>query len=285
MGGISATALKIIGMIAMTIDHIGYFLFPQIEAFRIIGRIAYPIFAYMIAEGCRYTRNKVKYLLSVLGVGCGCSAVSYITEASLYQSILITFACSIALIFALEKAISGSRHLEKVLFGLSAILLTGLYFCLFRIHIIPGLETDYGFYGILTPALIRFGRNKSEKLLALTVGLCLISIGGMPSQLFSLAAVGILAFYNGKRGKARYEMAFLRILSASYCCAVCNFAACAWMIREDEYNNRDAGMAQPSRHFLSQTKSRPCVSRSAFGYAILLSLMVNWLFLCAAAFL
>ena len=37
MGGISATALKIIGMIAMTIDHIGYFLFPQIEAFRIIG--------------------------------------------------------------------------------------------------------------------------------------------------------------------------------------------------------------------------------------------------------
>ena len=153
MGGISATALKIIGMIAMTIDHIGYFLFPQIEAFRIIGRIAYPIFAYMIAEGCRYTRNKVKYLLSVLG------AVSYITEGSLYQSILITFACSIALIFVLEKAISGSRHLEKVLFGLSGILLTGLYFCLFRIHIIPGLETDYGFYGILTPALIRFGRN------------------------------------------------------------------------------------------------------------------------------
>lgn len=97
--------------------------------------------------------------------------------------------------------------------------------------------------------------------------------------------------------KARYEMAFLRILSASYCCSVCNFAACAWMIREDEYNNRDAGMAQPSRHFLfgcctlitiqtpGKTKSRPCVSRSALGYAILLSLMVNWLFLCAAAFL
>ena len=178
-----------------------------------------------------------------------------------------------------------------MLFGLSGILLTGLYFCLFRIHIIPGLETDYGFYGILTPALIRFGRNKSEKLLALTVGLCLISIGGMPSQLFSLAAVGILAFYNGKRGKHGMKWLFYGYYS------VCNFAACAWMIREDEYNNRDAGMAQPSRHFLfgcctliiiqtpGKTKSRPCVSRSAFGYAILLSLMVNWLFLCAAAFL
>lgn len=237
MGGISATALKIIGMIAMTIDHIGYFLFPQIEAFRIIGRIAYPIFAYMIAEGCRYTRNKVKYLLSVLGVGCGCSAVSYITEGSLYQSILITFACSIALIFVLEKAISGSRHLEKVLFGLSGILLTGLYFCLFRIHIIPGLETDYGFYGILTPALIRFGRNKKRE----TACADSWTVSDFDRR-YALAALltcsgGNTCILQRQARKARYEMAFLRILSASYCCSVCNFAACAWMIREDEYEN------------------------------------------------
>ena len=200
--GINATALKIIGMIAMTIDHIGYFLLPQIEAFRMIGRIAYPIFAYMIAEGCRYTRNKAKYLLSVLSVGCVCSVVSYIAERSLYQSIFITFSCSIALIFVLDKATADSnRHLDKHFWGLLAILLTGLYFCLFGVQVIPGLETDYGFYGVLTPVLIRYGRNKNEKLLALTVGLCLIAIGGMPSQSFSLAAVGILAFYDGKRGK------------------------------------------------------------------------------------
>ena len=200
--GINATTLKIIGMIAMTIDHIGYFLLPQIEVFRMIGRIAYPIFAYMITEGCRYTRNKAKYLLSVLSVGCVCSVVSYIAERSLYQSIFITFACSIALIFVLDKAAADSnRHLGKLLWVLLAMLLTLLYFCLFGIQLIPGLETDYGFYGVLTPVLIRYGRNKNEKLLALTVGLCLIAIGGMPSQLFSLAAVGILAFYNGKRGK------------------------------------------------------------------------------------
>ena len=120
MGGISATALKIIGMIAMTIDHIGYFLFPQIEAFRIIGRIAYPIFAYMIAEGCRYTRNKVKYLLSVLGVGCGCSAVSYITEASLYQSILITFC-----VFDCTDFCFGKSNFRQQAFGKSAFRTVG----------------------------------------------------------------------------------------------------------------------------------------------------------------
>lgn len=76
----NATTLKIIGMIAMTIDHIGYFLFPQSVGFRVIGRIAYPIFAYMIAEGCRYTRNKARYFLSIFCIGCVCSLVSYLSE-------------------------------------------------------------------------------------------------------------------------------------------------------------------------------------------------------------
>lgn len=144
-GGMNATTLKIIGMIAMTIDHIGYFLLPKVIGLRIIGRVAYPIFAYMIAEGCRYTKNKVRYFLSVFFTGCGCSLVSYLSEKSLYQSIFITFTCSIV--------------------------------------------------------LIHFGQSKSEKLSALMIGLCFISIGGMSLQIFSLAAVGILAFYNGERGK------------------------------------------------------------------------------------
>lgn len=201
-GAMNATTLKIIGMIAMTIDHMGYFLFPNIAGFRIIGRIAYPIFAYMIAEGCHYTRNKARYFMSVFCIGCSCSLVLYLSEKNLYQSIFITFTCSIALIYALEEVRTDRNLLlKKYSFGLVAMLLTALYVCLFRIKVIPGLETDYGFYGILTPVLIYFGQNKREKLAALMIGLCLISIGGMTLQIFSLAAVGILAFYNGERGK------------------------------------------------------------------------------------
>ena len=56
--GLSNDRLKIIAAAAMLIDHIGAYLLPQVRILRIIGRIAFPIFAFMIAEGCRYTKNK-----------------------------------------------------------------------------------------------------------------------------------------------------------------------------------------------------------------------------------
>ena len=66
--GLTNNKLKIIAMISMLIDHIGVALFPYVEIFRIIGRLAFPIFAYMIAEGCRYTKNRKKYLGIILGM-------------------------------------------------------------------------------------------------------------------------------------------------------------------------------------------------------------------------
>ena len=55
--------LKMLALITMTCDHVGLQLFPDILIFRIIGRLAMPIYAFMIAEGCRHTRNRKKYLL------------------------------------------------------------------------------------------------------------------------------------------------------------------------------------------------------------------------------
>ncbi len=55
--------LKFIAIMAMVIDHAGLFFFPHILAFRIIGRIAFPIFAWLIANGARHTGNKSKYLI------------------------------------------------------------------------------------------------------------------------------------------------------------------------------------------------------------------------------
>ena len=47
----NASIFKIIAMVTMLIDHIGMILFPNIAILRIIGRLAFPIFAYFVAEG------------------------------------------------------------------------------------------------------------------------------------------------------------------------------------------------------------------------------------------
>ena len=64
VGSLSGNQLKIIAAISMTVDHLGFILFPSLIILRIIGRIAFPIFAYMIAEGCRYTKNEKRGKIS-----------------------------------------------------------------------------------------------------------------------------------------------------------------------------------------------------------------------------
>ncbi|HCT65627.1 MAG TPA: hypothetical protein DIC60_10250 [Lachnospiraceae bacterium] len=61
--------LKVIGIVSMTFDHIGMLLFPQIFWFRVVGRIAFPLFAYHIAVGVKYTRSIFKYALRMLIFG------------------------------------------------------------------------------------------------------------------------------------------------------------------------------------------------------------------------
>lgn len=204
----SATALKIIGIVSMTIDHIGFFLFPQNIVLRMIGRLAYPIFAYMIAEGCCHTRNKMRYFCTMLGAACACSAFAYFTEGNLYQSIFTTFSCSVLLIFTLEKAIQSTEKAKKIWWYCLVAAITLLYFGGFQLRLIPGLETDYGFLGIITPVLVWLGQSKAEKLMGLAFGLCLISEELGVIQLYSLAAVVVLMYYNGERGKYSLKWLF-----------------------------------------------------------------------------
>lgn len=54
--------IKLLACIFMLIDHAGKMLFPQIPEMRLIGRLAFPMFAYSIAVGAVYTRDPMKYL-------------------------------------------------------------------------------------------------------------------------------------------------------------------------------------------------------------------------------
>lgn len=61
--------LKFIALATMLIDHIGYLLFPQYIVLRLIGRVSFPIFTYLIAKGAKRTTNPMGYALRLLAFG------------------------------------------------------------------------------------------------------------------------------------------------------------------------------------------------------------------------
>ena len=60
---LSAFDLKLLAMAAMLADHIGYLFFPQALWMRCVGRLAFPIFAFQVAEGWYRTRDRRRYFL------------------------------------------------------------------------------------------------------------------------------------------------------------------------------------------------------------------------------
>jgi len=62
----SAFQIKLLALITMVIDHVGVFLFPDIQLLRMIGRISFPLFAWLIANGAMHTKNINNYLKRLL---------------------------------------------------------------------------------------------------------------------------------------------------------------------------------------------------------------------------
>ncbi len=206
--GFTSNQLKIIAMIAMTFDHVGLQLLPQYPILRVIGRLAMPIYAYMIAEGCRYTHDRKKYFLRLFGLGTLCQVVYFIAMGSLYQCILITFSMSVLVIFTCEW-VKTKGNLSKFAVIVTAIL-SVRFFCDILPALLPNTDysIDYGTCGVFLPILVWLGKNKKQKLLLLTTGLVLLALDYGGVQWFALATVPLLALYNGKRGTAKIGRLF-----------------------------------------------------------------------------
>ena len=98
--GITGNMLKLIAAVSMLIDHMGVIFFPYDAIFRVIGRLAFPIFAFMIAEGCFYTKNRLRYFLGIFLLGTACQLVYFFVSGDTYLNILLTFSCAIPIIYA-----------------------------------------------------------------------------------------------------------------------------------------------------------------------------------------
>ena len=199
--------LKLIASFTMLLDHAGILLFPHVRLFRILGRLAYPIFAYMIAEGCRYTRNKLRYFLLVFGLGAVCQLVYYFFTGDTYLNILLTFSCSILLVYALRAMYQAKTWQKEALWSIVfAAGFLGAY-GLTRI-----LSIDYGFWGIMTPVFASFAFARKmprwASVLLLGAGLVLLAadLGGI--QHYGLLALPLLLLYSGERGKTRMKYFF-----------------------------------------------------------------------------
>ena len=66
--GIPQEGLKFIACLTMLIDHIGAIFFPAVSIYRIIGRISFPLYAFLLAEGVHYAKSPLKYGLRLLFV-------------------------------------------------------------------------------------------------------------------------------------------------------------------------------------------------------------------------
>ena len=204
----NGNTLKIFALILMTIDHIGAYLLPEWNFLRIIGRLSFPIFAFMIAQGCTYTKNRRAYLFKMLLLAFIYQSTLYVVSRSLNMCIIVTFSLSILMIYATDKMFSTRRTID---FIMCLLLLLIIYFIS---EMLPrGLENtdygiDYGFFGIMTPLFIFLGKKHSHRLLMTALGLILLSAHYGQIQWFCLLSLIPLYFYNGERGTAKLKNFF-----------------------------------------------------------------------------
>ena len=218
---LNGNALKVLGCIFMLCDHLGYFLFPECIFLRYIGRLAFPIFAFLIAEGCKYTHNKQKYFLLMAILGVAMMLVQYIATAQLLGNIFITFSLAIILIYLLQ-------YIKKLFFDkdsdfnkkfLAVLVFAVTFLAIFALCQI--VDIDYGFCGVLVPLLaslpdfskidvksVKVFDNLYVKLLFLALGLVLLAWDNVDYQWFSLFSLLLLASYNGQRGKLNLKYFF-----------------------------------------------------------------------------
>lgn len=183
----TGSTLKIIAMVTMVVDHIGFVFFPDLPLLRIIGRVAFPIFAFAAAEGARFTHDRKKYLLRLLLWGLIAeipfdlmgNGVFFSLES---QNVCFTLAGGVACIYLMEHR--SPRNMAAI----CAILFT----CTL-------LSTDYSFLGVLSVVIIHsyIARGKGVKGVFLA---CLLLALGFSTQIFALLALIPIALYNGKRG-------------------------------------------------------------------------------------
>ena len=211
--GLSGSTLKIIALITMFIDHIGAVIVQRTMSMpgfdhdfwnslywplRYVGRLAFPIFCFLLTEGFIHTSNKKKYLsrmlifalISEIPFNLGIAGDMFNLK---YQNVFWELALGIMALICLEIV-----EKKKLKYYIQVIL----RFTIIAVFALGAevLNLDYGMYGIISiVALYVFRQNKKLQLIVGAVSFCWEQVAPLSFLL--------IAFYNGKRGR-RIKYAF-----------------------------------------------------------------------------
>lgn len=180
---LNAYQLKWIALITMTIDHIGYFIFPDQLWIRMIGRIAFPIFAFLVANSYRYTKNKKRYALTMLGFALAVLFIPSIWGYELPANIFFTLFFGFMSIYALDK--KQPWHFIWIILG---VILS---------------NPDYGWYGVFLIPLFYYTKKEFLWIFFILYNIILINIQPLSwVQYFSIMALPFIYSYNNQKGKS-----------------------------------------------------------------------------------
>jgi len=205
--GISADTLKWIAMITMFIDHVGAVVLEYIPQFelpavnaayyimRYIGRLAFPIYCFLLVEGYHHTSNRMRYLRDLLIFGLISEIpfeICFMSEpGNGFHNIFWTLALGLGVMMALDYA--KTKYVNATWMNL-LIMVVGAYAA-------ETLGCDYGAIGVLLIFILYQTRNDRAKQ----------SIFGGIAMLYEVTgpvAFVLTFFYNGERKIKKYKYAF-----------------------------------------------------------------------------
>lgn len=182
--------LKCIAILSMTLDHAGSILFPSETWLRCAGRLAFPIFCFLIVEGFFHTRDVYKYMMRLGGFAL-LSEIPFdlafqrsILEAS-HQNVFFTLLIGVGMMVQL------SRNREWPV--KAVILLLAMWLAVF-------VGSDYNFRGVLL--IFVFYLFHESGTAAVAAGGCWNFLYPGMTQKFGLLSMIPIALYNGKRGRS-----------------------------------------------------------------------------------
>ncbi|RAW17327.1 conjugal transfer protein TraX [Paenibacillus taichungensis] len=173
-----------IAMITMLIDHIGAVFFPHVGELRMIGRIAFPIYAFAVYIGYKHTRNVQKYIWRLFWI----AVISQFPFMAAFNHF------SLNVVWTLWSALLVLLVLDKLpvrLLGIPIVVVAGL--------VMEMTHMDYGMYGLLLVLLFRYFQGPVLVMAHLLLNVLYIYLHSSSIQMYSVIAtlgIAIAQYYN-----------------------------------------------------------------------------------------